>query len=122
MVLHATLGNQLAVAGIKANTVEGQHIRDKLGARIQAAKLGEFSTLGVVLGYSYNQSPVVIPDGTPAVKLLCGILSCLPKLFNLPNPLLACNIRLVLRLFDPTIMWLGGAKKCRPRIPCCCAR
>jgi 2-polyprenyl-6-methoxyphenol hydroxylase-like FAD-dependent oxidoreductase len=33
---------------------------------IRRAKNGEFHSLGLVLGYSYDGSPVVIPDATPA--------------------------------------------------------
>jgi 2-polyprenyl-6-methoxyphenol hydroxylase-like FAD-dependent oxidoreductase len=68
VINHATLGNQLAVKGMDADTLEGQQIRATLGARIQAAKMREFSTLGVVLGYCYNESPIVVPDGTSAAK------------------------------------------------------
>ena len=63
---HATLGNQLAVDGIEAPTEAGAQLRREVGARIQSAKLREFVTLGVVLGYRYDDSPVVVPDGTPA--------------------------------------------------------
>ncbi|MES2187791.1 MAG: FAD-dependent monooxygenase [Pseudomonadota bacterium] len=63
---HATLGKQLAAGGIEADGPEGERVRQEIGARIQATKLREFTTLGVVLGYRYDDSPVVVPDGTPA--------------------------------------------------------
>ncbi|QSI33268.1 NAD(P)-binding protein [Variovorax sp. RKNM96] len=63
---HATLGNQLAAEGIEDDTEAGARLRGEIGARIQAAKLREFVTLGVVLGYRYEDSPVIVPDGTPA--------------------------------------------------------
>ena len=62
---HATLGNQLNAEGIEADTQAGATLRREIGARIQAAKLREFVTLGVVLGYRYDQSPVIVDDGTP---------------------------------------------------------
>jgi 2-polyprenyl-6-methoxyphenol hydroxylase-like FAD-dependent oxidoreductase len=66
VINHATLGNQLAVPGMEDDTDEGAHLREQLGARIQSAKLREFVTLGVVLGYRYDDSPIVVSDGTPA--------------------------------------------------------
>lgn len=63
---HATLGNQLAAEGIEDDTDAGARLRSEIGARIQAAKLREFVTLGVVLGYRYEDSPVIVHDGTPA--------------------------------------------------------
>ena len=56
---HATLGNQLAAPGIEAVGAAGEAVRRNVGARIQAAKLREFATLGVVLGYGYDNSPVI---------------------------------------------------------------
>ena len=63
---HATLGNQLAAAGIEDDSAEGQRIRHEIGQRIQVAKMREFHTLGVVLGYRYEASPVVAHDGSAA--------------------------------------------------------
>ena len=63
---HATLGNQLAATDIEADTEAGERVRREIGARIQATKLREFVTLGVVLGSRYDDSPIVVADGTPA--------------------------------------------------------
>ena len=63
---HATLGKQLAAEGIEAETDAGAQLRREVGARIQVAKLREFATLGVVLGSHYENSPVIVADGTPA--------------------------------------------------------
>ncbi len=63
---HATLGNQLAAAGIEDETPAGAQLRRQIGARIQVAKLREFVTLGVVLGYRYEASPIIRGDGTSA--------------------------------------------------------
>ena len=61
---HATLGNQLAAPGIEDDSGDGQRIRHEIGQRIQVAKMREFHTLGVVLGYRYEDSPVIGHDGT----------------------------------------------------------
>lgn len=63
---HSTLGNQLWQAGLDDATPEGEALRKAAAARIQAAKMREFTTLGVMLGYRYEGSPVVVGDGTPA--------------------------------------------------------
>jgi 2-polyprenyl-6-methoxyphenol hydroxylase-like FAD-dependent oxidoreductase len=64
---HATLGNQLWQAGIEDDSAEGARVRGEIGARVQAAKMREFYTLGVVLGYRYDDSPVIVGDGTDAM-------------------------------------------------------
>lgn len=61
---HATLGNQFVAEGMEADGEAGDRMRREIGARIQAAKLREFATLGVVLGYRYDDSPVIVPDGS----------------------------------------------------------
>ena len=63
---HAILGKQLTADGLEDETGEGEQLRREIGARIQATKLREFTTLGVVLGYTYEESPVIVKDGTPA--------------------------------------------------------
>lgn len=62
---HATLGNQLFQPGMEDDTDAGAALRREIGARIEAAKLREFNTLGVTLGYRYADSPVVVADATP---------------------------------------------------------
>jgi 2-polyprenyl-6-methoxyphenol hydroxylase-like FAD-dependent oxidoreductase len=61
---HALLSNQLWEEGIEDDTPQGAAIRARAGARIGDAKQREFYTLGVVLGYRYESSPVIVPDGT----------------------------------------------------------
>lgn len=63
---HATLGNQLWQPGLEDDGDAGAALRKDVGARISIAKLREFATLGVVLGYRYDGSPVIVPDGSPA--------------------------------------------------------
>ena len=69
---HAVLGSQLTRAGIEQDNAYGARLRADIGATIQAAKEREFRTLGVVLGYSYRGSPLVIDDGSvpPAAQVI----------------------------------------------------
>lgn len=67
---HSVLGNHLVVDGLEAANAEGERLRREIGQRIQSAKLREFATLGVVLGYRYAGSPVIderdeAPDTAP---------------------------------------------------------
>lgn len=43
---------------------DGDAARADVAARVQVAKDGEFHSLGLVLGYHYGDSPVVVADGT----------------------------------------------------------
>ncbi len=63
---YATLGNQLVRPAIEAPGPEGDAVREQAGAQIRATKRREFDTLGVVLGYRYANSPIIVPDGTQA--------------------------------------------------------
>lgn len=63
---HSTLPKQMFAPGMEEDSSAGAGLRREAGARIQAAKMREFSTLGVVKGYRYEQSPVIVGDGTPA--------------------------------------------------------
>ena len=63
---HKILGNSLWRAGLDEDSDEGVRLRREVGAIITAAKNREFNTLGVIKGYRYDNSPVVIGDGTPA--------------------------------------------------------
>ncbi len=50
-------------------TPEGEAVRQKLGREFTAAMTREWHTLGIHLGYRYDDSPVIWPDGTPAPPL-----------------------------------------------------
>ena len=63
---YATLGNQLVRPAIEAPGPEGDAVREQAGAQIRATKRREFDTLGVVLGYRYANSLIIVPDGTQA--------------------------------------------------------
>ncbi len=59
-VLAPELGNpELAAPGLV-----GEQARRAAASVIQAAKDREFHSLGLVLGYQYNASPVIVDDGT----------------------------------------------------------
>ena len=66
---HATLGNQLAQAGIEDATAGGAQIRSEIGTRVNAAKMREFYSLGVILGYRYDDSPVIVGDNTDPMQI-----------------------------------------------------
>lgn len=61
---HALLSNQLFQDGLEDETPAGARIRAAAGARIHEAKQREFDTLGVILGYRYEDSPVIMADGS----------------------------------------------------------
>ncbi len=60
------LGNQLMLPGLEAPGHVGDATRREAGDMIFVAKQREFRTLGAVLGYCYEHSPVIVKDGTPA--------------------------------------------------------
>jgi FAD binding domain len=63
---HALLPKHMWREGLDHATVEGAQLRAQVGAEIKAAKIREFNTLGVVLGYNYSGSPIIIEDGSAA--------------------------------------------------------
>ena len=63
---YATVGNQLVRPLIEASGPAGKAVREQVSAQIHATKRREFDTLGVVLGYHYAGSPIVVSDGTAA--------------------------------------------------------
>lgn len=64
---HALLPNQLARDGIEEMTPAGEQIRKEVADLIWRSKTAEFYGLGVVLGYCYRNSPLIVADeGTAA--------------------------------------------------------
>ncbi len=61
---HTVLANQLARPKIEDNTAEGAAARADLSKLIEQTKRAEFNARGVVLGYCYRNSPVIVDDGT----------------------------------------------------------
>jgi 2-polyprenyl-6-methoxyphenol hydroxylase-like FAD-dependent oxidoreductase len=60
----AFLAPSFADADLDDDGTAGQLLRSDLVRRL-AVKKGEFHSLGLVLGYDYPDSPVVVPDGRP---------------------------------------------------------
>ena len=54
------------IAAIEDATSEGDALREKLGPQLINGVGAMFRTHGVQLGYRYDDSPICIPDGTPA--------------------------------------------------------
>jgi 2-polyprenyl-6-methoxyphenol hydroxylase-like FAD-dependent oxidoreductase len=66
------LGRMRSPAENKAlleDTPEGKEVRERLGKEFTEAMTREWHTLGIHLGYRYDNSPVIVPDGTPAPPL-----------------------------------------------------
>ena len=63
---HAVLPNLLVRAGLEDDGPAGDAIRAEIAGIVGQQKAAEFYALGVVLGYCYQNSPVVIDDGTGA--------------------------------------------------------
>ena len=62
---HTVLGNQLFQEGLEDPGAEGDLLRQTTGKRIELSKIREFYTLGIILGYRYEHSPVIEYDGLP---------------------------------------------------------
>ncbi len=61
---YSALGNHLSLPGLETPGPVGDATRREAGDVIFAAKLREFKTLGVVLGYRYTDSAIIASDGT----------------------------------------------------------
>jgi 2-polyprenyl-6-methoxyphenol hydroxylase-like FAD-dependent oxidoreductase len=61
---HSALANAFWQEGLDAPTDEGTRLRTQVGERIASTKVREFNNLGVVLGYRYDDSPVIVSDGS----------------------------------------------------------
>ncbi|HKY87410.1 MAG TPA: FAD-dependent monooxygenase, partial [Pseudorhodoplanes sp.] len=56
--------NELVTPGLE-DPIRGETLRAALGERIQRTKPKNFQSLGISLGYRYEDSPVILPDATP---------------------------------------------------------
>jgi hypothetical protein len=61
---HSLKPSELFREGMNEPTREGERIRHEIGELILDKKRAEFHALGVVLGYCYQDSPIVVDDGT----------------------------------------------------------
>lgn len=56
--------NALVRPGLEDDTAEGHALRQAVSDVVVAAKTPEFYALGVVLGYCYRDSPIIVDDGS----------------------------------------------------------
>ena len=77
---HAQLGDGFWREGLEDDGEAGAQLRREVAVHVQAAKLREFTTLGVMLGYRYDDSPLIVGDGSraPARDFLNYIPSACP--------------------------------------------
>jgi hypothetical protein len=61
---HKTLSNHFLKDSLDADTPDGARARAEAESEIRAIKTREFKTLGVVLGSRYENSPIVVDDGS----------------------------------------------------------
>ena len=70
--VNASAGNYFALksvqdcSAVNDESAGGQAVRQQVGEAIAAATHTEWETLGIHLGYRYENSPVCVADGTPA--------------------------------------------------------
>lgn len=62
----APLANSSALTLIRAPNSDGERARRIIGEEIMRERTKVFVSDGLVLGYHYEDSPVIVPDGTPA--------------------------------------------------------
>ena len=62
----ASLSDQFAAPELKEDSPKGEAARASAAAAIDVQKSPEFRSLGLVLGYVYANSPIVVSDGTAA--------------------------------------------------------
>ena len=80
IINYGALGNQLVRPGLEDPGLIGEATRQEVGELIEATKLREFKTLGIVLGSHYRHSPIVVPDGSepPAEHVMLYVPSAHP--------------------------------------------
>ncbi|KKW91561.1 FAD-dependent monooxygenase [Sphingobium chungbukense] len=62
---HSLAPNQLAREGIEEDSPRGEQVRQEVAELIWATKRPEFYSLGVVLGYRYMDSPIIVEETSP---------------------------------------------------------
>jgi 2-polyprenyl-6-methoxyphenol hydroxylase-like FAD-dependent oxidoreductase len=80
VINYSAVGNQLVCPGLEEFGPIGDATRQEVGDIIQATKVREFKTLGLVLGSRYEDSPIVVPDGSepPAEHFMLYVPSAHP--------------------------------------------
>ena len=64
IINHGSTANQLVRPALEDPGLIGEATRREVGETILAAKVREFKTLGIVLGMRYENSPLIVPDGS----------------------------------------------------------
>ncbi len=64
VINYGVLSNQLVRPGLEDPGSLGEATRREVGEIIEATKLREFRTLGIVLGSRYEDSPIIVSDGS----------------------------------------------------------
>ncbi|WP_038357689.1 FAD-dependent monooxygenase [Bosea sp. UNC402CLCol] len=64
VINYGVLSNQLVRPGLEDPGPLGEATRREVGEIIEATKLREFRTLGIVLGSRYEDSPIIVSDGS----------------------------------------------------------
>jgi 2-polyprenyl-6-methoxyphenol hydroxylase-like FAD-dependent oxidoreductase len=62
---YGAVSNAYVRPDLAAATPAGEALRRAIEPEILRGKLPEFRSAGLVCGYSYDDSPIVVPDGTP---------------------------------------------------------
>jgi 2-polyprenyl-6-methoxyphenol hydroxylase-like FAD-dependent oxidoreductase len=77
---YTAVGNQLVRPALEESGLVGDATRREVGNIILATKVREFKSLGLVLGARYQDSPIVVPDGTqpPADDFMVYVPSAYP--------------------------------------------
>jgi len=80
LINYGAVGNQLVRPGLEDPGPLGDATRREVGEIIQATKIREFKTLGIVLGSRYEDSPIIVPDGSapPAEHFMLYVPSAHP--------------------------------------------
>jgi 2-polyprenyl-6-methoxyphenol hydroxylase-like FAD-dependent oxidoreductase len=66
IINYGSAGNQLVRPELENEGPIGDATRQEVGHIIEATKMREFKTLGIVLGSRYEASPIIVPDGSDA--------------------------------------------------------
>jgi 2-polyprenyl-6-methoxyphenol hydroxylase-like FAD-dependent oxidoreductase len=64
VINYQTVGNELVRPALEAVGSAGEVARREVGNIIKATKMREFNTLGLILGARYDNSSIIVPDGT----------------------------------------------------------
>ena len=80
VINYGAVGNQLVRPGLEDPGPLGDATRREVGDIIEATKVREFKTLGIVLGQRYASSPIIVPDGSepPAEHFMLYVPSAHP--------------------------------------------